>query len=75
MDRLLTDEQLADLMNEECPDKIARLVIRVRNLQDAKTLKAIIQWMEKHASFHSDDHMAYMRLSWDEWQILKKGKI
>lgn len=35
--RLLSEEVLVDLMNEECPDNIARLVIRVRNLQDAKT--------------------------------------
>ncbi len=47
-DRLLPDEVLADLMNEECPNNIARLVIRVRNLQDAKTASIKdAEWEEK----------------------------
>jgi len=41
MSRLLTEEELADLMNEIAPDEVAHLAIRVRNLQDTKTLKAV----------------------------------
>ena len=35
--------------------------------------KSIIKWLETYASFH-DDYTAYMRLSWNEWQALRKGK-
>jgi hypothetical protein len=35
-------------------------------------IKKFLEWLKKRASFHSDDHMAYMRLSWNEWRELEE---
>jgi hypothetical protein len=35
-------------------------------------IKKIVEWLKIRASFHSDDHMAYMCLSWNEWRELEE---
>ncbi len=33
--------------------------------------KQWIEWIKEHASFHSDEHLSYLRLSWKDWQTLQ----
>jgi len=67
-DILLTDEELDDLGYPILPLGDRTGSRRVAQAQ----IKKFLEWLKIRASFHSDDHMAYMRLSWNEWRELEE---
>jgi hypothetical protein len=77
-DILLTDEEIKITYGKGISSKIPEWDIWAYGYKEAAKsvaqaqIKKIVEWLKIRASFHSDNHMAYMRLSWNEWRELEE---